>query len=185
MRIGYARVSTEEQNLALQHDALDRAGCNRIFGDEGLSAVDLKRPSFQAALLTLEPGDTLVVWRFDRAFRSSIHAIEVLDELRSRGIEFQSITEQIDTGTPYGRFHYQMIAGLAELERNVISLRTKEGMAAAKRQGKKFGRPRKLSALQIADARVRSRYGGQSLAKIAKSFGVSPSTVGRALRADA
>ena len=139
-RIGYARVSTDDQNLDLQLDALRVAGCTHIFQDHGLSAVG-KRPSFERALKALRHGDTLVIWKMDRAFRSLRHALDTLDRLEAKGVAFQALTEQIDTATAMGRFVYQITNAFAELERALISERTKAGMAAARKRGVHLGRP--------------------------------------------
>ena len=142
MNIGYARVSTDEQNLDLQIDALTKAGCDQIFRDEGISAVAKSRPQFTAALEALRPGDRLVIWKMDRAFRSLLDALNVLEDLEQRGNAFHSLTEAIDTQTPMGRFAYQIINAFGELERALISERTKAGMKAAKERGVHVGRPR-------------------------------------------
>jgi len=143
MNIGYARVSTDEQNLNLQIDALTAAGCTQIFRDEGLSATAKNRPQFTAALAALKPGDRLVIWKMDRAFRSLLDALKVLDDLEQRGNAFHSLTEAIDTQTPMGRFAYQIINAFGELERALISERTRAGMQAAKERGVHVGRPRR------------------------------------------
>lgn len=142
MNIGYARVSTEEQNLNLQIDALTRAGCTQIFRDEGLSATAKNRPQFTAALNALKPGDRLVIWKMDRAFRSLLDALTILEKLETQGNAFHSLTEAIDTQTPMGRFAYQIINAFGELERALISERTKAGMKAAKERGVHVGRPK-------------------------------------------
>ena len=109
--IGYARVSTEEQHLDLQRDALEQAGCCRIFEDQGISAVAPHRPGFEQALDALQPGDQFVIWKMDRAFRSLRHALDTLEAFESRGIAFRSLTDQIDTGTAMGRFEPELTAG--------------------------------------------------------------------------
>ncbi len=152
MKIGYARVSTDEQNLSLQIDALTAAGCERIYNDEGISAVARVRPQFVAALAELERGDTLVIWKMDRAFRSLLNALQVLEELDARGVHFHSLTDAIDTTTAIGRFTYQITNAFGELERALIAERTKAGMAAARRRGVRLGRPPKLTDRQIEQA---------------------------------
>jgi DNA invertase Pin-like site-specific DNA recombinase len=181
MRIGYARVSTEEQNLGLQIDALTAAGCERIYRDDGVSAVAPERPEFVAALADLRPGDTLVIWKMDRAFRSLLDALRVLEQLEQRGVNFHSLTDAIDTGTPMGRFVYQIRNAFAELERALIVERTRAGMAAARRRGVRIGRPEKLSAEQIAEARTQIAAGNATITALAHAFGVSPRTLSRAL----
>lgn len=181
MRIGYARVSTEEQNLGLQIDALSAAGCEKIFADDGVSAVAPERPRFEAVLATLQRGDTLCIWKLDRAFRSLLHALQVLEELESRGAQFHSLTEAIDTTTPMGRFAYQITGAFAELERALIIERTKAGMEAARRRGVRIGRPRKLTDEQVIRAQGRLMADQDTLAGIARELGVAPRTLSRAL----
>lgn len=145
MMIGYARVSTNDQNLELQIDALNHAGCHRIFQDSGVSGVLAKRPALSNTLNCLERGDTLVTWRLDRLGRSLSHLIALVSELEDRGIAFRSLTEAIDTRTASGRLLFHVMGALAEFERSLISERTKAGMAAARARGKIFGRPAKSS----------------------------------------
>lgn len=181
MRIGYARVSTEEQNLSLQIDALTAGGCERIYRDEGVSAVASERPQFSAALAALRAGDTLVIWKMDRAFRSLLNALQVLEELERRGVNFHSLTDAIDTTTPIGRFTYQITNAFAELERALIVERTKAGMAAARRRGVHIGRPPKLTPAQIRQAEDELAAGGTTLTALAGQLGVAPRTLSRAL----
>ena len=182
MKVGYARVSTADQNLDLQIRALEAAGCKIIYRDEGVSAVAAERPAFKDALSCLARGDTLVIWKMDRAFRSLIHALKVLEELEQRGVEFQSLTEQIDTGTAMGRFVYQIRNAFSELERALISERTKAGMAAAIARGSTIGRPRKLTDEQVAFARQEVDAGRDTITHMASLYDVSPLTLSRALR---
>jgi DNA invertase Pin-like site-specific DNA recombinase len=182
--IGYARVSTDEQNLDLQRDALKKAGCVRIFEDEGTSAVARVRPGFTLAMEMLCPGDVFVVWKMDRAFRSLRHALDVLETFEKNGIEFRALTEQIDTTTPMGKCMYQIRNAFAELERNLISERTKAGMEAARKRGKTFGRPHKLTKRQVERAAKRMAADpGLSLAELARELKVSPRTLSRAIAA--
>jgi len=139
MKYGYARVSTDDQNPALQLAALKRAGCKTVFKDEGLSGATLKRPALSRCLKTLQQGDTLTVWKLDRLGRSLGDMIAMLDDLRARGVKFRSLTEAIDTETPTGRAMWQMIGVLAELERSLITERTRAGIQAAKRRGVNSG----------------------------------------------
>lgn len=181
--IGYARVSTGEQNLNLQRDALKAAGCTAIFEDCGISAVGKTRPGFDKALLTLERGDHFIIWKMDRAFRSLRHALDLLELFETRGIEFCSLTDQIDTTTPMGRCMYHIRNAFAELERELISERTKAGMAAARKRGVVLGRPRKLSNRQIRAARQRLQTeAGLSQARLAKDLNISARTLGRYLK---
>jgi DNA invertase Pin-like site-specific DNA recombinase len=180
--IGYVRVSTEEQHLDLQLDALEAAACERVFTDDGVSAIAKKRPGFEAALAALKDGDTFIIWKMDRAFRSLRHALDVLDLFEQRGIQFCSLTDQIDTTTPMGKCMYQIRNAFAELERNLISERTKAGMAAAKKRGVVLGRPRKLSLKEIAWARQKlTKNPPSTLNEIATKLGVSVRTLSRAL----
>ena len=133
MKYGYARVSTDDQNLALQLAALNKAGCTTatIFKDKGLSGASSKRPALQRCLKKLSHGDTLIAWKLDRLGRSLRDLITMLDDRRARGVKFHSLTEAIDTATPTGRAMWQMIGVLAELERSLISERTRAGVKAA------------------------------------------------------
>jgi DNA invertase Pin-like site-specific DNA recombinase len=180
VKYGYARVSTDDQTPALQLAALKRAGCKTIFKDEGLSGATTKRPALTRCLKALQPGDTLTVWKLDRLGRSLRDLITMLDSLRDQGVKFRSLTEAIDTNTPTGRAMWQMIGVLAELERSLITERTRAGVKAAKRRGVKFGRKRKLTPQQIEHARklIAQGEGPQSVAAILR---VSRATVYRAL----
>lgn len=180
--IGYARVSTEEQNLDLQVDALQKAGCKTIYKDQGISAVAKSRSGFECALNALQEGDTFVIWKMDRAFRSLRHALDVLEVFEQRNIDFISLTDQIDTTTPIGKCMYQVRNAFAELERSLISERTKAGMEAARRRGVILGRPKKLSDEQIQWAKQhRENNPATTLTSIAKKLGVSSKTLSRAL----
>lgn len=183
MNIGYARVSTNEQNLDLQTGALKMAGCDVIFRDEGVSAVAKVRPQFTAALDALRPGDRLVIWKMDRAFRSLLDALNVLEQLEAQGNAFHSLTEAIDTTTPMGRFAYQIINAFGELERALIAERTRAGMQAARTCGVRIGRPPKLSASQINWVRSEIVRSGCSPGDLAEALGVSPRTLARHLAA--
>lgn len=143
MLIGYARVSTDEQNPALQFDALTRAGCQRIF-TESASGAAVYRPALEEALNALQPGDTLVTWKLDRLGRSLSHLIAIVTLLECRGIAFRSLSESIDTDTASGRLLFHVMGALAEFERALISERTKAGMAAARARGRNIGRPPKV-----------------------------------------
>jgi DNA invertase Pin-like site-specific DNA recombinase len=144
MLVGYARVSTQEQNLDLQIDALQKAGCEQVFQDQ-ISGVRADRPGLNQALSYVRSGDTLVVWRLDRLGRSLKHLIETVGELEERQIGFRSLQEAIDTTTSGGRLVFQIFGALAEFERNLIRERTMAGLAAARARGRKGGRPRSLT----------------------------------------
>jgi DNA invertase Pin-like site-specific DNA recombinase len=153
MKYGYARVSTDDQNPALQLAALKNAGCQTVFKDEGLSGATTKRPALQRCLKKLERGDTLIVWKLDRLGRSLRDPMTMPDDLKQRGVKFRSLTEAIDTDTPTGRAMWQMIGVLAELKRSLTTERTRAGVKAAKGRGVKFGRKPKLTPQQIDEAR--------------------------------
>lgn len=180
--IGYARVSTEDQHLDLQIDALKLAGCSNIFEDHGVSATAKRRPGFEQALASLQAGDIFVVWKMDRAFRSLKNALDILEEFENRAIEFRCLTEDIDTTTPMGKCMYQIRHAFSELERNLIRERTKAGMEAARQRGAHLGRPKKLSHNQIIRMQgLLQRQPDITPAQIANQFGVSSRTIYRAL----
>ncbi|UZD92120.1 recombinase family protein [Cognatishimia activa] len=149
-KIGYVRVSDRDQTEALQIDALYAAGCDAIYGDHGVSGVVTKRRGLDDVLDCLEEGDTLVVWKLDRLGRSTIHLLQLLSDLRDRGVDFQAITQGIDTTTAVGRMLYGQLAVFAEYERSLISERTKAGMAAAKARGVHVGRPKMSKTMNKA-----------------------------------
>jgi DNA invertase Pin-like site-specific DNA recombinase len=183
MKYGYARVSTDDQTPALQLAALKKAGCKTVFKDDSLSGATTKRPALLRCLKKLEPGDTLIVWKLDRLGRSLRDLITMLDELKQRGIKFRSLTEHIDTDTPTGRAMWQMIGLLTELERSLISERTRAGVKAARRRGVKFGRKPKLTPEQLDHARELIDKGERDRQGIADLFKVSRTTLYRALSA--
>jgi DNA invertase Pin-like site-specific DNA recombinase len=145
MLIGYARVSTDDQNLDLQKDALTRAGCKRILEDHQ-SGAKAERPGLRAALDYARAGDTLVVWRLDRLSRSLKDLIEMITQLESRGISLQSLQESLDTSSSSGKLIFHIFGALAEFERNLIRERTQAGLQAARVRGRKGGRPKALDA---------------------------------------
>ena len=181
MKYGYARVSTDDQSPALQLAALKKVGCKTVFKDEGISGATTKRPALIRCLKTLEAGDTLIVWKMDRLGRSLRDLIHMLDDLRARGVRFQSLTEAIDTETPTGRAMWQMIGVLAELERSLITERTRAGVKSAQSRGVKFGRKLKLTAPQIAHARKFIEQ-GEPVPDVARLLSVDRATVYRALQ---
>ena len=182
MKIGYARVSTEEQNLDLQRHALTAAGCELVFEDQGISGAAVERPGLADALAAVGPGGALVVWRLDRLGRSLAHLIQVIDTVGKAGGGFVSLSESIDTTTAGGKLIFHVMGALAEFERSLISERTVAGMKAAKRRGKHVGRPRALTAHQIIHARDLLASGKETQAGIAVLFGVNVTTLRRALR---
>lgn len=181
MLIGYARVSTGDQTLDLQTDALTAAGCDRIFTDT-LSGAKSDRPGLEEALDYVRSGDTLVVWRLDRLGRSLQHLIETVTQLEQRGIGFRSLTESIDTTTSGGKLIFHVFGALAEFERDLIRERTNAGLAAARARGRVGGRPRKLTAKQIELARRMHADKQTDVATICQTLGISKSTLYRALK---
>ena len=181
-RVGYARVSTDEQHLDLQMDALRSAGCNLIFTDEGCSGADLDREGLDQALSKVGQGDVLVVWKLDRLARSLGYLILMIDQLAVCGAEFCSIQDGIDTTSPGGKLVFHILGALAEFELELIRERTHAGMQAAKRRGAVFGRPKKLSTRQIADAQRRIAS-GETRKAVAQRLKVNVSTLRRYLNA--
>jgi Enterobacteriaceae phage serine recombinase len=180
VKYGYARVSTDDQNTALQLAALKKAGCKTVFKDEGISGATANRPALIRCLKRLRPGDVLIVWKLDRLGRSLRDLIAMLDDLRAHGVKFRSLTEAIDTDTATGRAMWQMIGVLAELERSLITERTRAGIQAAKRRGVKFGRKRKMTPQQIEHAR-KLIDSDESPDAVAASYHVSRATLYRRL----
>jgi DNA invertase Pin-like site-specific DNA recombinase len=148
MLVGYARVSTYEQNMRLQTDALNKAGCEKLFTDR-VSGTGSDRPGLKASLEYVRKGDTLLIWRLDRLARSLKDLIAIIGGLEKRGIGFRSLQESMDTTTSGGRFVFHVFGALAEFERNLVRERTRAGLAAAHARGRKGGRPRKLDAIKI------------------------------------
>ena len=180
--IGYARVSTTEQCLDLQLDALRKAGCERIEKDNGMSGSTTTRPGLDAALKALQPGDTLVVWRLDRLGRSLPHLIELIAELKAHDVQFKSVTESIDTSTANGELIFHIFCSLAQFERRLIKERVTAGLKAAKARGQHLGRRPSLTPSQVAHAKE-LRDQGKSLREIGRIFRVSYMAVSRALEA--
>lgn len=179
--LGYARVSTLEQNAALQRDALDAAGCWRVFTDH-VSGVKESRPELDRLLEQARAGDTVVVWRLDRLGRSLRHLIEVVEDLSGQGVGFRSITESIDTTTSGGRLIFHVFGALAEFERDLIRERTLAGLESARARGRMGGRPTVMTADKTTAARRMYAQQDLSVARIAEVLQVSRSSVYRALR---
>lgn len=177
--IGYARVSTRDQNPQLQLDALTQAGAARIFTDTA-TGTNINRPQLKAALEYLNPGDVLVVWKLDRLGRSVRDCIGLLEDLHERGIEFRSLTQGFDTTTAQGKFFYTVMSAFAELDVELLRERTHEGLAAARRQGRVGGRPTVMTPERTADA-VRKYDEGVRISQIATVLGVGRASVRRAL----
>jgi DNA invertase Pin-like site-specific DNA recombinase len=182
--VGYARVSTWDQNPDLQVDALTEIGCTRIFTDHA-SGTRTDRPQLAAALDYARPGDTLVVWRLDRLGRSLRHLVETVSGFEERGIGFRSLNGDIDTTTSNGRLVFHIFCALAEFERDLLVDRTQAGLAAARARGKVAGRKPKLSADQVAVAQRLHKDGKHNISEIAKVLGVSRATIYRHLPAKA
>lgn len=180
MLIGYARVSTDEQHLDLQIDALRNAGCGEIFIDQGVSGAKFSRPGLDSVLSRLSPGDCLMVWRLDRLGRSLGKLIELVSDLEGRGIEFESLTESINTKSSSGLLVFHMMAALAQFERNLISERTRAGMAAARARGISLGRKPALDNEQRTLALELLRE--KSITEVASYFEVNPRTVKRIIK---
>jgi DNA invertase Pin-like site-specific DNA recombinase len=144
VKIGYARVSAQEQNLSLQLDALQAAGCEVVY-QEKIGGGKKDRPELQKALAQIRAGDIVVVWRLDRLARSLRDLVSLVNEIQAKGAELQSLNDQIDTTTPQGKFTFHLFAALAEFERDIIRERTKAGLAAARARGRVGGRPKGLS----------------------------------------
>lgn len=181
MLIGYVRVSTNDQNTALQRNALECAGCEQIFEDK-ISGKSTSRPGLKRALKTLSEGDTLVVWKLDRLGRSMRHLVTLTEELRQRGVNFRSMTDSIDTSTPMGRFFFHIMGALAEMERELIVERTRAGLAAARQAGRIGGRRPKLTPEQWAQA-ARLIEAGESRQRVALIYDVAISTLYRKIPA--
>ena len=177
--LGYARVSTTDQNPTLQTDALTAAGCYKIWTDVASGSKD-DRPQLAAVIDHLRPGDTLAVWRLDRLGRSLPHLLETVAHLESIGVGFTSLTEEINTTTSGGRLIFTIFGALAEFERNLLRERTFAGWEAAKRQGRPGGRPPVLDDKQKAIAR-KMKGAGVSVTTIAETLGVARSTLYRNL----
>ncbi|WHZ11208.1 MAG: hypothetical protein OJF60_001647 [Burkholderiaceae bacterium] len=182
MLVGYARVSTLDQNTRLQLDALRAAGVRRVFQDKS-SGVG-PRPQLHRALSALRPGDQFVVWKLDRIARSLFDLLALLDRVRLSGASVRSLMEPIDTGSPYGRFTLQVLGAVAELERNIIRERIIAGQVAAIRRGVVVGgRPKLLTAREASRAK-RLREGGYTWPEIGARLGVSNTTARRAVLGD-
>jgi DNA invertase Pin-like site-specific DNA recombinase len=175
--IGYARVSTQDQNLDLQKKALSKAGCRKMFEDK-VSGMRVARPGLDAALATLREGDTLVVWKLDRLGRSVKKLIDLVGELQRQGVQFHSLTDSINTGTPSGRFFFHVMASLAQMERELIVERTRAGLEAARQLGRTGGRKRSMTDSKIQSAR-KLLASGTPPREVAKNLGVSIPTLYR------
>jgi DNA invertase Pin-like site-specific DNA recombinase len=176
--LGYARVSTADQQPQLQVDALERAGCYRVF-TETASGIRTDRPVLEQLLDQLRPGDTLVVWKLDRLGRSLRHLVDTVTNLADRGIGFRSLQEQVDTTTPGGKLVFHVFAALAEFERDLIRERTSAGLAAARTRGRHGGRPSVLTGHKLQVAQEMYASGQYTVAAIATTLGVSRTSIYR------
>src|SRR3954463_5045823 len=181
MLIGYARVSTFDQTLALQQDALTAAGCEQLYTDTVSGSVT-QRPGLTQALSHLRASDTLVVWRLDRLGRSLPHLIETVSKLQQRGVGFCSLQEQIDTTTSGGKLVFHVFGALAEFERDLIRERTHAGLAAARARGRLFGRPKALTAQQVKQLRSLAEDERNTVGEICRTLGISRATFYRYLK---
>ncbi|MEE8290484.1 MAG: recombinase family protein [Candidatus Tectomicrobia bacterium] len=181
MFVGYARVSLPQQQLALQEDALQQAGCERIYTDT-VSSRQAERPGLGTAIEVLRAGDTLVVWKLDRLGRSLTHLVGMVHELQRQGMHFKSLQENIDTTSGAGKLVFHLFAALAEFERDLIRERTLAGLAAARERGKLGGRPKALDTKQAA--LVRSLYNAEELSvkEICALLGIGKTTFYRYLQ---
>jgi len=177
MLIGYVRVSTRDQNLYLQKEALEKAGCEKIFEDV-MTGGRADRPGLAAALGILRAKDTLVVWKLDRLGRSVKHLVDLVTSLHAQGVHFRSLTDAIDTGSASGRFFFHVMASLAEMERDLIVERTKAGLETARRAGRIGGRKRKMTDSKIKSAR-QLLDAGIPPKEVAKNLGISVPTLYR------
>ncbi len=180
MLVGYARVSTEDQNLDLQKDALQKAGCEKLFTDIASGAKD-ERAGLAEAIAFLRPGDTLAVWKLDRLGRSLKHLIETVTTLQAKKIGFRSLQESIDTTTSGGKLIFHVFGALAEFERDLIRERTQAGLQAARARGRKGGRPQSLDATKLAQARSLHKDPANTIADICATLGISRATFYRHL----
>ena len=183
MKVGYARVSREEQHLELQVDALNKAGCEQIF-TEKIKSVKDQRPQLEQALKYVRPGDTLVVWRLDRLGRSLKNLLEIMGFLEERGIEFQSLTEHLDSSSPSGKLIFHIFGALAEFEREIIRERTNAGLQAARARGRFGGRPtlQALDPKKMALAKQLHDDRSRPVQEICDTLQISKSTLYRYLR---
>ena len=183
MLIGYVRVSTQDQNLELQREALTRVGCQKVFEDK-VSGTRAERPGLARALEMLREGDTLVVWKLDRLGRNVKQLVDLVGELHKQGVQFKSLADAIDTGTPPGQFFFHVMASLAEMERKLTVERTRAGLEVARQLGRKGGRKPKMTESKIESAK-KLLASGIPPKDVAKNLGVSIPTLYRWVPASA
>ncbi|CAE6791815.1 recombinase family protein [Paraburkholderia domus] len=175
-RIGYARVSTEDQHLYLQRDALKQAGCGVVY-EEAASGKSMARPELDQCRKALRSGDTLVVWRLDRLGRSLPDLVQIVADLERSGVSFESLTEKIETGSAAGKLVFHVFAALAEFERSLIRERTRAGLAAARARGRSGGRKPKLGEKEVREIKALLRDPDIQVADVARRYGVSRTTL--------
>ena len=176
MKIGYARVSTVDQNLELQTDALTEAGCKKIFSDHGVSGAKAERPGLDEALDRIRKKDTLIIWKLDRLGRSLSDLLSIVEYLKDRGAHFLSIQDGFDTSTASGKMVFSVIGAMAEYERNLIRERTMAGLKAARARGRMGGRPKALDKRQVKVAITLAKEGELTIREICEQVGCSRST---------
>jgi len=181
-KIGYARVSTRDQKLRMQRDALEAMGCERVFEDHGVSGSKHSREGLDQMLGLLKPGDTVVVFKLDRLGRSVLHLADLLVRFQQTDIHFCSIAEGINTTTPGGKLVYHLFSAIAEFQREIIVENTLAGLDAARRRGKRLGRPPALSVDDIVNAHFRAVKHGDAIAGLAAELGVSRLTLARGFK---
>jgi DNA invertase Pin-like site-specific DNA recombinase len=183
MLIGYARVSTQDQNLSLQKDALKKAGCERIYTDK-TGGAETNRSGLDKTLDVLRPGDTLVVWKLDRLGRSLSHLVELVNQLKEREVGFRSLQESIDTTSGVGKLVFHIFASLAEFERDLIRERTLAGLESARARGRMGGRPKAMDKKKSAMARSMHRDKNLTVKQICETLGIGKTTFYRYVNAD-
>ena len=181
MKIGYARVSTDDQTTALQHDALRDAGCDRVLEDKGVSGVAKQRPALTRALDEIGKGDVLIIWRLDRLGRSLSDLLRIGEQLAGKGAHLRSLQDGIDTTTASGKLVFHIMGSLAEFERSLLAERTKAGLEAARQRGVKCGRRPKVTKAKL-DHAMRLIQSGVKVPEVAKTIGVGRSTLYQAIQ---
>ena len=176
MKIGYVRVSTTDQDLNLQTDALKAAGCEKIFSDRGVSGAKTERPGLGKALDQIRKGDILVIWKLDRLGRSLSHLLSIIEDLKQKGMDFASVQDGFDTSTASGKMVFSVIGAIAEYERNLMRERTMAGLAAARARGRMGGRPKALDKSQVKVAIALANEGELTIKEICEQVGCSRST---------
>lgn len=182
MKIGYMQVSTQEQTLNLQLDALQEAGCKTVYKDESVSGASTNRKGLEEALSALKSGDVLVFWKLDRLGRSLQHLISIIEKMKVYVIGFRSLSENIDTTTAGGKLVFHLFGALAEFERGLIGERTRAGLQSAKKRGKRLGRPSRLSHEQLKHAKKMVQTGEESVSGMAQILGINRATLYRGFK---